>query len=226
MVKDIIIINYYNNYYSNFSKMILNYTDIVNNLNLKINGVIHIGAFFGQEKIIYDNLNINNIIWIEANPNYEEIIKNNVGDDMVIIVGVGNVNDTMTFNIANNGQSSSFLEFGTHKNEHPGINFIGKIDIPVKRMVNIIEENKIDITKYNFLNIDIQGYELEALKGFDNLLNNFDYIYSEVNVNELYEKCSLINDIDEYLEKFNFERTHTNITSHGWGDAFYIKKLI
>ena len=118
------------------------------------------------------------------------------------------------------------MEFGTHLEEHPGINFTEKINVPVKRMVDVINEYNISINDYNFLNIDIQGYELEAFKGFDNQLYNFDFIYCEVNVKELYIGCPLIEDIDNYLEKFNFKRVLTDITGHGWGDAFYIKNNI
>jgi FkbM family methyltransferase len=203
--------------------MILNYNEIINSSNIDVKGVIHIGAFYGQEKQTYNNLNIKNVIWVEANPNYEEIIRNNVGDDIIIISGIGNTNEELTFNVANNGQSSSFLEFGTHLDEHPGINFSEKIKIPVKRMIDVVNEYNININDYNFLNVDIQGYELEAFKGFDNLLNNFDFIYCEVNEKELYVGCPLINEIDEYLNTFNFKRVLTNITGHGWGDAFYIK---
>jgi FkbM family methyltransferase len=206
--------------------MILNYNKIINDSNVKVKGVIHIGAFYGQEKKTYNNLNIKNVIWIEANPHYENIIRDNVGDDKIIITGIGNVNNTLTFNVANNGQSSSFLEFGTHLEEHPGINFTEKINVPVKRMVDVINEYNISINDYNFLNVDIQGYELEAFKGFDNQLHNFDFIYCEVNVKELYIGCPLIEDIDNYLEKFNFKRVLTDITGHGWGDAFYIKNNI
>jgi FkbM family methyltransferase len=206
--------------------MILNYNEIINDSNVNVKGVIHIGAFYGQEKNTYNNLNFDKVIWIDANPNYENIIRENVGDDIIIISGIGNINGTLTFNIANNGQSSSFLEFGTHLDEHPGINFTEKIEVPIKRMVDVINEYNINIDEYNFLNVDIQGYELEAFKGFDNQLNNFDFIYCEVNEKELYKGCPLIDDIDEYLNTYNFKRVLTNMTEHGWGDAFYIKNNI
>ncbi|NBW15738.1 MAG: FkbM family methyltransferase [Caulobacteraceae bacterium] len=201
--------------------------DIVETIkNYRIRGVFHIGAYFAEEKKWYNSNNINNIIWFEANPNYESIIKNNVGDDKVIICGVGNKNDIIPFNIANNGQSSSFLEFGTHLEAHPNINFNEIKLTQVKKMIDIVSEHNIDINNYNFLNIDIQGYELEAFKGFDNLLNNFDIIYTEVNEKELYRNCPLITDIDNYLYDFNFIRKLTNITEYGWGDALYIKNTI
>ena len=151
------------------------------------------------------------------------MIRNKVNNDRVIISGVGNENGNKYFNVANNGQSSSFLEFGTHLEEHPGINFVGQIEINMRRMVNLIEDYNIDIDSYNFLNIDVQGYELEVMKSFDNLIDKFDFIYCEVNEKELYLNCPLISDIDFYLDKFNFERIGTFMTHHGWGDALYKK---
>jgi hypothetical protein len=58
-----------------------------------------------------------------------------------------------------------------------------------------------------------------------NYLDKINYIYTEVNSNYLYKDCSLINDIDDYLSKFNFERVETSMTKFEWGDALYVKPL-
>ena len=55
-------------------------------------------------------------------------------------------------------------------------------------------------------------------------MSYIDYIYTEVNEEELYEGCALIDEIDEFLTLFNFERVKTHMTKEKWGDAFYIKK--
>jgi FkbM family methyltransferase len=200
-------------------------TNFKHHLIKPIKGCIHIGAHHAEEKNIYKQYGINNIIWIDANPDYEEIIKNNTNnEDLVIIRGIGNKKRKVNFNISNNGQSSSILELGTHKNEHPHIFYTNQIEISEDRMVDIVDEFKINIDNYNFLNLDIQGYEMEAIKGFEDLISKFDYIYSEVNINYLYENCSLISDIDNYLQNYSFVRVETSITHHGWGDALYIKK--
>ena len=57
---------------------------------------------------------------------------------------------------------------------------------------------KYDI-EYNFLNFDIQGAELKALKGMEEYLNKVDYLYTEVNSNYVYVGCALITELDEYL---------------------------
>lgn len=193
-------------------------------INTPIKGVIHIGAHRGEEKSWYNDKNIKNVIWVEANPNYEYSIKQNVGEDLVIISAVGEEKKTVTFNIANNGQSSSVLEFGTHKKHHPEVSYVGKMEVQMDRMDNIIKEHNIDINDFNFINIDIQGYELQAFIGFGDLLKNFDYIYSEVNTGNVYDKCATVYDLDKYLANYNFIRVKEHITPFEWGDALYIKK--
>jgi hypothetical protein len=90
-------------------------------------------------------------------------------------------------------------------------------------MDTLLSENSIDLNNYNFINIDIQGAELLALKSFGKLLDNFKYIYTEINTNNLYKDCALVSEIDEYLSKYGFIRVETSMTEFEWGDALYIK---
>ncbi len=91
-------------------------------------------------------------------------------------------------------------------------------------MDTLIEEISLNIDNFNFINLDIQGVELLALKGFGDLLNKIDFVYTEVNVGYVYKDCALITEIDEYLSSFGFSRTETHLTEMEWGDAFYVKK--
>jgi hypothetical protein len=73
--------------------------------------------------------------------------------------------------------------------------------------------------------MDVQGYELEVLKGAKNTLNHIDYVYCEVNRAEIYENNAYIEDIDKFLLQYSFERIETNWwKDHDWGDALYTKQ--
>ena len=61
-------------------------------------------------------------------------------------------NKDIEFNVSNNGQSSSLLDFGTHLTHHPHVHFTHKIKGKTKRLDTLIEENKIPIQKINFMN--------------------------------------------------------------------------
>jgi hypothetical protein len=76
----------------------------------------------------------------------------------------------------------------------------------------------------NFLNIDVQGFELEVLKGSKKTLRGVNYIYSEVNRAETYENCAQIGDMDEFLLFNGFNRVETIWSGGIWGDALWIRE--
>ena len=206
--------------------MLIPYSVLVKKYNMKVKGILHIGAHDCEELSAYlrNNVPINKIIWLEGNPKLVDKIKKR--NDNIIVkncIVSDTDNKLITFNITNNGQSSSILELGTHKKYYPHIKYIEKISGKTKRVDTLYKEEKIDEKFANFLNIDIQGAELLALKGMGNLLNNFDYLYLEVNREEIYKGCCLVEELDEYLKKFNFRRVETKWTNANWGDAFYIR---
>ena len=90
-------------------------------------------------------------------------------------------------------------------------------------MDTFVKENNVDMSRYNFLNIDIQGAEYLALKGFEENLKYIDYLYLEVNQKELYKNCILLPELDKYLLDKGFKRVELDMTRYGWGDGFYMR---
>ena len=58
-----------------------------------------------------------------------------------------------------------------------------------------------DIIPPAMLKLDVQGYELETLRGCEDLLNRFSYIYAECSFVELYYGQSLADDIIAWLRE-------------------------
>ena len=198
-------------------------------LNKDIRGIIHIGAHELEELPEYLNHKLYRIIWVEANPyKYKYIEKEIKNYDQMFLAkfAAGYKEEEKTLNIANNGESSSILEFGTHEISYPDIIYTSKVKVNIKPLDAWLDENKVKRNNFNFLNIDIQGYELEALKGMTKQLKTFDYIYMEVNFCEVYKGSPNISDIDKFLLNFNFQRVGTIKTKYGWGDAIYAKERI
>lgn len=199
---------------------------LLNNNNINITGALHIGAHECEEIPFYIKnlgLSMNNIIWLEAMNNKVLENKNRGIPNVYNAVVTDKDDDDIQFNISNNGQSSSILEFGTHEIEHPNVKFIEKVKMKSITIDTFMKNNNINPEKYNFWNFDIQGAELLALKGADEAIKYAKAIYLEVNEKELYKGCALIGDIDNYLLDRGFKRVITDITRHGWGDALYIK---
>lgn len=208
--------------------MLISYDEVVYLLkqhNIHIQGAFHIGAHECEELLFYKQLGLKSeqLIWIDAMQHKVDQAKARGIPNVYQGVMSDNDNDVVDFNISNNGQSSSMLEFGTHREHHPHVHYIEKKKLSTQRIDTFFTNNKLDASKYDFWNLDIQGAELMALKGGVESLKHAKAIYLEVNTEQVYKGCAQIGDIDQFLEAFGFTRIRTEITEHNWGDALYIK---
>ena len=192
-------------------------------------GILHVGAHMCEERALYNSISVgdNDILWIEAIRETVTYVKT-VNDNINIIQSVITDKDDedINFMITNNTESSSIFNFGTHAIEHPQIFEIERRQLKSITLNTLFERNNISYDRYDFINIDIQGAELKALKGAMCILPHIKAIYAEVNEKMLYEGAGLLPELDEYLATFNFTRVITNMTQHGWGDALYIKNYV
>jgi FkbM family methyltransferase len=192
-------------------------------------GILHVGANICEEKALYNSINVddNDILWIEAireTVRYVKTINENINIIQAVITDKDD--EELSFMITNNKESSSIFNFGTHAIEHPQIFEIERRQLKSITLNTLFERNNISYDRYDFINIDIQGAELKALKGAICILPHIKAIYAEVNEKMLYEGAGLLPELDEYLATFNFTRVITNMTQHGWGDALYIKNYV
>jgi FkbM family methyltransferase len=207
--------------------MLIDFRKLFPKYGIKPKGVLHVGANVGEEAPVYDELNCGHVSWIEANPDLIPQLSENVNQygHCIFNFCVSDVDDEeITFHISNNaGQSSSMLDLGTHKTAHPEVHYVKDIKMKTKRIDSFFSDLPI-MKMPDFLNIDLQGAELKALKGMGDLLKNFKWAYLEVNKAELYKGCALVEEIDNYLLGFGFKRVETMWCGNtGWGDALYVK---
>jgi FkbM family methyltransferase len=201
--------------------MILNLIELSKKYNCIFNGVLHIGAHFGQEYNVYKKLGIEPLIFIEPLPKSFDVLTKNVGKECICInKAVGNIEGEVEMYVdeTNKGGSSSVLKPKLHLQQYRHIQF------PYKIKVSITKIDSLDIPQCNFINMDIQGYELEALRGASKYLSGVEYLMLEVNRDEVYENCARIEEIDSYLKQYELIRVETNWAGGTWGDAFYVKQ--
>jgi FkbM family methyltransferase len=216
--------------------MQLNFDEIYNNFNHieKFRGIVHIGAFVGCERDIYQKYDIKPVLWFEADPfTYSRLKMNIQGYEQNFafntLLGEEDAEDVPFYitgkngNIFNNG-SSSMLPLGKHMEYHPGIKVIDSIKIPMMKFSTFLQNNKdVNIKDYNMLNIDVQGAELNVIKGMGKHLAQFDYILSEVNEAELYKGGALLDELQAYLQTFGFQMKMKYINDFHYGDAFFVR---
>ena len=192
-------------------------------------GILHIGAHMCEERVLYNSINIRDkdTLWIEAIGEIVAYVKKiNENINIVQAVITDKDDEELSFMITNNKESSSIFNFGTHAIEHPHVFEIERRRLKSITLNTLFERNNIPHDRFDFINIDIQGAELKALKGAAHILPHIKAIYAEVNEKMLYEGTGLLPELDEYLATFNFKRVITNMTQHGWGDALYIKNYV
>ena len=202
--------------------MLIPLHDLVRKYNINFKGILHVGAHECEEINDYERyISRSNILWVEALPGKVNVCKNKYPNVLIENAVVSDVIETVRFNVSNNGQSSSMLDFGLHSTYHPQVHYVTCFESETKLLKDILPKYNIN---YNFLNFVIQGAELKALKGMEEYLHKVDYLYSEVNSDYVYKGCALVGELDEYLQKFGLYRVETKWTEFKWGDAFYMRK--
>jgi FkbM family methyltransferase len=205
--------------------MILSFTTMVKKYSMDIKGIIHIGAHRGQEIEEYVDNGIQDIIMFEPVSLNFNILEKRMADVNANIsayqVALGNEEKNVTMYLSDNDLiSSSVLRPKVHLQLHPGVGFPGTEEVEMKRLDSFAEETQ----NFNFINMDVQGYELEVLKGGAETLKHVDYVYCEINRDELYEGNAFVEDLDEFLSDYSMERVETDWAGTLWGDALYVRK--
>lgn len=205
--------------------MLLDFEGLIRKYDMHISGVLHVGAHFGEEYLSYIDNGISRVVFVEPLKENFQVLEDRFGaiDDVVLInKGAGSEKKELNmYRASNNLVSSSVLKPKRHLTQHPDVMFDGgETIIEIDRIDNMLD----DIVPYNFMNVDVQGYELEVFKGSGEFLDRIDFIMTEVNRDEVYEDCAQVEEIDEYLSKYRFKRVETSWDGDCWGDAFYIKE--
>lgn len=192
-------------------------------------GVVHVGAHEGTEISAYQQMGVQNVLFVEANPVVFERLQANlaaVPNVRLANCAISDRNGTVDLHVTSFDQSSSILQLKHHQEIYPHITETHQVTVQSKTLDTLLQELELDPSDFNILNIDIQGAELLALQGSINWLKYVEVINTEVNYEELYEGCVLIDQLDDFLEAQGFHRVATTTPHPSWGDAVYVKKPV
>ncbi len=204
--------------------MLISFKDLVKKYDLKIKGIIHVGGHHGEELEDYIDEGIQNIILFEPLSDCFDVIGYKCQDLNANIEGhqvaLGSERGIAKMYVSDNEkQSSSILKPKVHLTHHPHVKFPETEDVEV----HLLDDYLPNINDYNFINMDVQGFELEVSKGGKKALEQVNYVYCEVNRDEVYENNAYVEEIDEFLAGYGMERVETDWAGDIWGDALYIK---
>jgi FkbM family methyltransferase len=186
--------------------------------------VLHVGAHIGQELGLYKNFGIESGIFIEADPEtYQRLEQSLINENSwhsveALVSDIGEV-DIDFWRSSNDKMSSSLLKPGMHLTEHPDVKF-EKDPITIKTKTL----DSLNLGKFDLVVMDVQGAELKVLRGGIETFKNADALWLEVALGGLYQGDCTINDLVEFLSKFDFYPAYVVIGSTLWGDAFFVKR--
>tara|TARA_B110000483_G_scaffold120873_1_gene145880 strand:+ start:23 stop:733 length:711 start_codon:yes stop_codon:yes gene_type:complete len=184
-------------------------------------GIIHMGAHRGGEAAIYDWFN-KKTIWIEANPRMIDDLKDHtsqyINQKVIQALLSDEDNKLVNFNISSNdGASSSIFSFGSYKKIHEKIKMTDIMKLKSIRLDTIIKKEQINVEKYNFWVVDLQGAELLALKGAEESIKSCKFMYIEISKENIYKGGANWSELNEFLRKNKFlpvwepEEIHTDV---------------
>ncbi len=208
--------------------------EMIHRLGGTFRGTIHIGANVGDEIPAYRAHGLEWAIMVEPlDAPFAELQRRLAGDPRYLPVQAlcaGQVGRDCEFHVASNGgQSSSMLRPQRHMTEHPEVLFshvIRMISTTVDTILADLAARDPAFTPecVDILYMDVQGAELEVLKGATGLLQHAKYVFCEVSYGGLYENDATIEGLQGFLRAFGFRLNWTDINRHGWGDALFIRR--
>jgi FkbM family methyltransferase len=127
------------------------------------------------------------------------------GDDKIFLhqAAIGLEKREKEIHVSMSLDSSSLLPITKLQNViYPGTCEKETRTITVETLPGVIDIDQI--LSPALLKLDVQGYELEALKGAEKILGAFKYVYAECSYVELYEGQALADEVISYLRGKGF----------------------
>jgi FkbM family methyltransferase len=207
----------------------LHIRELVRLHNLEPLGVLHVGAHEAEEFNEYvENgfVDSNPIIWVEAQQELAEELRKKLDPDrnkIYCAVAWDQNGVKKTFNITSKSASSSLFQLQKHQEFYPEIDVVQRIEVITSRLDTLLDDNDI----FDFVVLDIQGAESQAIVGLGSRIESVNWIYTEVSKTELYTGATTFTHLEKQMKELGFDRVFTAWDRRvGWGDALYARSSL
>jgi FkbM family methyltransferase len=188
--------------------------------------VLHCGSHLAQEAKLYKDNGVNDVWYVEAQPEICTALRSSFGSNRIFEGALwsqeGLIKD---FYITNNELSSSMYEI----NENIWNVKSTRIEkVSTITLNSIFHQIRIDSGLVpELLILDLQGAELEAIKGGSDEIGNIKHLLVEVSTTSLYKGMPLYNSVDAELRNLKFRPIREFISSEsGHGEVIYSREKL
>lgn len=196
-------------------------------IDIKGKNVLFAGSHDLIEKQLLQRLGVNIVYCFECNPF--------VYQDLVERIKDTNWKSYLTCLWSESNLSKEYYFYRNNKDGAGGLYKPDKmgdyVDCPLTGENITVQTSKLDDYEFEpveLLILDLQGSELEALKGATKVLQTVKYIICEASTFECYKNAPIIQDIVEYLMQYDFFPVKYQVDwgkdGNYHGDLVFVKK--
>ncbi len=199
--------------------------------------IVHVGAHWAEDAALYESYGARTVLWIEADPDtfarLQEVLAERQGTgtdhraECALVSATGG--EELTFHRFKGDGSSSSIHKSTDtlRARFPEAGESGEVlEMVTRTLPEILARHGIDVGTYAkpMLVVDVQGHELEVLKGIGAGLDAFSLCKCEVSRVPMYEGGAMFPDIDAVMRGAGFRlasHAYARVPRHG--DVLYMK---
>lgn len=198
--------------------------------------IVHVGAHWGEDAGFYESCGARHVLWVEADPDtftrlQAELSRRDgpcrhLTENALVSAEDGR---DLAFNRFNgDGASSSvYSATDTYRERFPQSHETGEVlTLRSRSLRDILAGHALDLTAASrpMLVVDVQGHELEVLRGLGEGLRRFSQVKCEVSRIPMYAGGAQFGDIDAHMRSFGFRlASHRYIQVPRHGDVLYIR---
>jgi FkbM family methyltransferase len=179
---------------------------VLSNFEIKNEFLLHAGAHLCQESQLYNDYGFKRVLWLEAFPQAiqeaERLLTKFPKQEICHALLWSKDGEIRKFHVAKGAFSSSTLQMKRHRLIWPGSKYVESLQMTSCTLDSLAKPK--GISNVSLLVVDVQGAELEVLKGAVSVLANTDYIYIEIAVLEIYSGQAKSSEISNFLRSQGF----------------------
>lgn len=186
-----------------------------------ITGLVHVGANDGYEIEFYLKMGIKPVLAFEPLATARKIMFQKYKDNPDVVLSdmaLGNIEGGFYLNVApDDGKDSSFFDKARATVKTHGV------PAAMTRWASLIDiYGRSD--RYNCCVIDVQGMELDVLRGMDDYVSQFDFLSVECSKTPIYKGEASVYEVVSYLTRKGFTCQTVPFPEHD--DVFFVNNRV